>query len=52
MKFYLKNAKITKKEAMELITKAQLNEAQQSYQMDPLEQQSYQTKKGILTIEF
>jgi len=52
MKFYLNNMIITKKVAMEIITKNQLAEAQEAYKNDPLEEISYYTKKGMLTIKF
>ena len=52
MKFYLNNSKITKKAAMEIITKDQLAMAREAHEMDPLEQQSFYTSKGMITIEF
>lgn len=52
MRFYLNGKKITKQEAMTLITEGQLKEARKAHSMDPYEEQSYMTKKGILVIEF
>lgn len=52
MKFYINGKKITKAEALTLITERQLAEAKQAHIEDPYEEQSYMTSRGILVIEF
>ena len=52
MKFSINGKKITKKEAVTLISKEQLEEAKEAFYEDPNEEIAFMTTKGIIVIDF